>query len=329
MEAPKFNVKFVTPLLIGGAAHGSVDANGLSGKALRGCWRFWCRAIIGGVMDGITIDKLNKLENEVFGSADGEIGSKFRLNVEEHKSNRRGRFDLGFRGQRKPGFTEGASYSITLIPRTTMGEREKNILFATIWLWGNLGAVGNRSRRGFGSPVLYLEDMGKNPFEFKNIDGKDITLLIEEQPFSGSNELENHLKNGLKSVWNVYKQWIGSTDSGDISTLLDPKNAPYFILKSLEQIVVGDQGYSKRDDAITAVHGMRNCRGLGWGGESKMASPVFIRFHKVVGKDGQDKFLPIVTWCKQKNVKDTKNCAEKYLTDMKIGGIRVFTHDLR
>lgn len=90
----RFNVEFVTPLLIGGAD--GRDANGLSDKALRGCWRFWCRAIIDRAVGDINRDDLNRLENEVFAFAGSLIGTKFRFNVEEHDGNRQGRFYLGF-----------------------------------------------------------------------------------------------------------------------------------------------------------------------------------------------------------------------------------------
>lgn len=328
----RFNVKFVTPLLIGGA--NGRDASGLSGKALRGCWRFWCRAMIGGVVKDINRDELTTLESKIFGSDKIEIGSKFRLIIEERDNISPGRFNLGFQGRSKPGFDEGTSYSITIIPRKTMEEYEKNVLLATIWLWGNLGAVGNRSRRGFGSPVIYLDDGGTNPFTF-DLNGEEITLPIAKAnlPFKDLNELKDRLQKGLRSAWKVYKQWINdnsvSTVRDDMSMLSEPKNASYYILQSLEQIAVGDLGYSNRDDAIIAVHGEEKCRGLGWvDGRDRMASPVFIRFHKVVDKDGQE-FLPIVTWCKQKNVKDTKNCAKDYLTNITVNGTNVFSHNLK
>ena len=341
----KFNIKFVTPLLIGGA--NGRDANGLSGKALRGCWRFWCRAMIGGVVKDINRDDLTTLESKIFGSDKIEIGSKFRLMIEERHAKLSNNIKLGFtykRGRRKgemaesKGFEEGTSYSITIILRKTMKEYEINVLAATIWLWGNLGAVGNRSRRGFGSPAIYIDDGGKNPFTF-DLNGEEITFPIAKAnlPFKDLTELKDHLQKGLISAWDVYEQWINdnsvSTVSDDMSIRSEPKKVSYFILQSLEQVAVGDLGYVNRDGrggAITAVHGMQNCDGLGWADErGRMASPVFIRFHKVVGKDGRDEFLPIVTWCKQKNVKDTKNCAENYLKRIKIGGRRVFTHDLR
>jgi len=337
MEIIKFNVEFITPLLIHGI-NNNADANGLSSKALRGCWRFWCRALIGGVIKDIDKDKdkLSELESNIFGSADRKIGSKFRLKVEEWNGNNPMDIKLGFtykKGWNKgnpaqsKGFKEGVSCSITIITRTTMTELEKNILLATIWLWGNLGAVGNRSRRGFGSPVIYIEDESKNPFS--NLNGEKIELTIGKQPFADTEKLESHLINGLKNVWELYAQWINNHE-GNIATLPAPKQAPYFILQSLEQIAVGEQGYINRDQAITEVHGMSGCKGLGFAfGNERLASPVFIRFHKVMNKDGLHEYLPIFTWCKQNNNKKHYNCAKKYLTDINVSGKAVFVNNLK
>lgn len=41
IEPIEFKVKFITPLLIHGANSREADTIGLTGKALRGCWRFW------------------------------------------------------------------------------------------------------------------------------------------------------------------------------------------------------------------------------------------------------------------------------------------------
>lgn len=45
----QFKIRFITPLLIHGANSGEADSIGLTGtgKALRGCWRFWFRAMVG------------------------------------------------------------------------------------------------------------------------------------------------------------------------------------------------------------------------------------------------------------------------------------------
>lgn len=339
MKKLEFNVKFITPLLIGGA-ESHVDKNGLSGKALRGCWRFWFRAMVGGLMKEKSKENIIFLEDKVFGSSKNEIGAKFRLNMEKIDEHKPVDFNLGFetfdgrknrmKEAKKYGFPEGSFYSISIIPRKTMFEPEINILFATIWLWGNIGAIGSRSRRGFGSPAIYLKDMKNNPFSFQNLDKTKISLPIKEPPFTDANELKDHLKNGLSSVWTVYKQWINANDINtvkeNISELPAPMKASYFILQSLEQITVGNIGYLNGYDAITAVHGRSNCDELGWAKPGdRMASPVFFRFHEVK-RNGQIEYLPMFTWCNQ-DVHDN-NCARNYLTGISIGQKKVFTENL-
>jgi len=340
-----FNVKFITPLLIGGGdkdKYGKIlrDDDGLSGKALRGCWRFWCRAIIGGMIPNIDKKDLYKLESEIFGSAKSENGAKFRLIIEKNKEQEEiDKINLGFRNKYgnwvcSEGFVEGASYSITIIPRATMSNNDNliNILFSTIWLWGNLGSVGKRGRRGFGSPILY-HDLSS----FQNENGTNIILPLEEE-FNSVNKLKNHLRTGLQNVWSAYKQWIStkitvegdistcSLVEDDISTLPAPIEARYFILQSCGQIAVGNRGFANLNHAIKAVHGRSGCKELGWAhGNKRMSSPVYIRFHKLKA-NGIVEFLPIFTWCKQSGVKDRNgNLARDYLTDINSKSRPVFT----
>jgi len=328
----EFNIKFVTPLLIGGA-NNHVDENGLSGKALRGCWRFWFRAMVGGMMKEINKKDLISLENRIFGSADNDIGAKFRLNVLKLDKYEHEKFILGFmrngQEQKKYGFSEGSSYSITIIPRETKWEDEMNILFSTIWLWGNLGSVGNRERRGFGSPVICLKSGSDDHITLQNSDKTTITLPIKEHPFKDSKELKDHLKKGLSSVWSFYEHWVKAnkvnTIDKNIENLPDPIDAPYYILQSLEQVCVGNLSYFDGGDAIRAVHGRSNCDELGWAIPDRMASPVFFRFHDVK-RNSQVEYLPMFTWCKQ-DVHD-KDCARNYLTNISIDRKKVFTENL-
>lgn len=332
----QFNIKFITPLLIGGTEN-QVDKNGLSGKALRGCWRFWFRAIIGGMVKDLTNENLLSHESKIFGSADNTIGSKFRLNLKKIDKNRPESFPLGFRRKdreiQKKGFSEGSSYSITIIPRQKMLEEEINVLIATIWLWGNLGAVGNRERRGFGSPKIFLKPRVETPFSF-DINGSKIILPVKDEDlsFEDLEEMKDYLINGLKSVWAIYKHWINTenikTFEENIERLYSPTNASYFILRSLEQISVGNKSYSNRNNAIRAVHGSSRCDELGWvDRRERMSSPVFMRFH-YLGKKNEEEYLPIFTWCKQKNVPNGNNCARNYLTNMSIGQKKIFTENL-
>jgi len=338
VKSSTFNVKFITPLLIGGGGknqNGKIlrDENGLSGKALRGCWRFWCRAVIGGMAPNINVKLLNQLESQIFGSADSKTGAgaTFRMIIEENESNKKDSFYLGLsRSATKNGFYP-ACYSITIIPRNTMANdiKKMNILLATIWLWGNLGSVGNRSRKGFGSPVIYLQDIGNNPFKFE--DNTEIKLPIKEQSFTDTNELKRHLEVGLCSVWKVYEQWIRangeSTVKNNIRNLQAPNSAQYFILKSFAQIAVGNRGYINGNHAVKQVHGKNGCDELGSGGSSRMASTIFIRFHDV-SRNGKVEFLPIFTWCKQSGFQDEDDCARNYLAGIKSNNEDVFTNYL-
>lgn len=333
LKTLQFNIKFITPLLIGGA-NNHVDENGLSGKALRGCWRFWFRAMVGGMMKAITIEDMISLENRIFGSADNNIGAKFRLNIIKMDKYEPEKFILGFmrngQEQKKYGFSEGSSYSITILPRETMSEDEINILFSTIWLWGNLGSVGNRERRGFGSPVIGLKSGGDYHITLQNSDKTTIKLPIKDNPFKDSKELKEHLKKGLSSVWSFYEHWVKAnkvnTVGKNIDNLPHPTDAPYYILQSLEQVCVGNLSYFDGGDAIRAIHGNSNCRELG-GAFDRMASPVFIRIHQTV-RNSLVEYLPIFTWCKQRNVPNDNNCARNYLTNISNGQTKVFTENL-
>jgi CRISPR type III-B/RAMP module RAMP protein Cmr1 len=70
VEIKEFKIRFITPLLIDGANKYSADSAGLTGKALRGSWRFWFRAVIGGMLKDIKNEELLLLESKIFGSAD-------------------------------------------------------------------------------------------------------------------------------------------------------------------------------------------------------------------------------------------------------------------
>lgn len=85
MTPIEFKIKFITPLLIHGADPGKADTIGLTGKALRGCWRFWFRAMAGGLVPNISKEDLFKLESNVFGSANEKVGAKFRMVIELKK----------------------------------------------------------------------------------------------------------------------------------------------------------------------------------------------------------------------------------------------------
>ena len=291
-NALQFQVKFITPLLSHGADSQKEDEVGLTGKALRGCWRFWCRAVIGGMRPDITPGELYELESQIFGSADESIGSKFRMRVEPEgdisskKTTVRMQFsqrEVHFRG-----FEEGVRFNVRILPhRKNMTDKQIDVLRASIWLWGNLGAVGQRARRGFGSPVI--------------APGKET--------FASANELEEYLKKVLAQAWHIFSDWLSGGDGSLIAQNSPPSRSDkYFTLRSLGQVAVCPM--SKGADvkeALQKVHGVNRCQELGHIKNGKLASPVFLRMHKV-----KDEFYPVITWATPISP-DQPSCARDWL----------------
>lgn len=301
----QFQVKFITPLLIHGADGRSVDTVGLTGKALRGCWRFWCRAIIGGMRSNITPDKLYKLESQIFGSADENIGLKFRMLVEPvgDISSRKTTVPIQF-SQRMvdfKGFQDGVQFNVKVIPNNrNIGEKELDVLLSSIWLWGNLGAIGQRSRRGFGSPVI-LEESG-NIFTKHGLSIKSI--------FTSKGQLEGYFKEGLEQVWSKFSDCFKMYGGSIIQNPPPSRTDHYFTLGSLRQIAVCNRNKGANvNQVLQEVHGRNSCLDLGHTQGGKLASPVFVRLHKV-----DNGLYPVVTWSKPN--RDPGSCARKWLVDL-------------
>lgn len=283
-----FGIKFLTPLLIHGPESRDVDSVGLTGKALRGCWRFWFRALAGGMISGILPDKLNEYESQVFGSADENIGAKFRLLIEPKSalnppiivsplSNQTIRFQ---------GYEEGCEFVIKVMPRGNMPLPELNALIASIWLWGNLGGIGQRARRGFGSPVII--DGTDKPFGSLNLPVAEL--------FANGPQLEDHLKDGLEKVWQAFATLLKIKINPIVTnapSFVSPSNINYFFrLGSLDQVAVCPKIIIKAtEDVLKDVHGKRTDTGELGRINPRLSSPVFLRLHRVGGG-----FNPIITW---------------------------------
>ncbi|MBS3920626.1 MAG: type III-B CRISPR module RAMP protein Cmr1 [Deltaproteobacteria bacterium] len=306
MNPIQFNVKLITPLLMHGSNPRACDPIGLTGKALRGSWRFWFRAMIGGMVPDILKEGLLKHEGEVFGSSDEKIGAKFRMVIENISSNKDKAIYGGFKkkdrngnvtneDQTFAGYKEDSEFLIKILPRKNI---DRGVLLSTIWLWGNLGGIGQRTRRGFGSPVIKSVN-NSDPF-------KQCRLCITPE-FHGSVDIENHLKEGLSRCWEIFKAWLGVT-AGDMATNPGPTdrgywNASFFTLNSLGQVAVGDNSFPL-NQAIEKIHGNHHCNLLG-SFHPRMASPVFTRLHKV-----DTGFIPVVTWSKQSGI--SNNCGQNH-----------------
>lgn len=300
----EFKIKFITPLLIHGANSREADTIGLTGKALRGCWRFWFRAIIGGLLqeNELTPDSISKYESEIFGSANEKIGTKFKLLVQPISKLIESVTELKFSEQLKRGkgptkligFQENCEFSLTIIPHQSLlkinssnNDLKLKVLLGSIWVWANFGAIGQRARRGFGSPVI-IPDIN-SPFNilFNN-------QLPLKETFTDKSDVENYLKPMFIIVQNTVLNWLPENIRVKDKQILP--SFPYFILRSSEQILIADDPRNDFTLALQQVHGSNRCDDLGWArGNNRMASPIFTRFHKV-----NNSFLPVITYCPQK-----------------------------
>jgi CRISPR type III-B/RAMP module RAMP protein Cmr1 len=303
-----FDVRFVTPLLIGGENPKGVDRQGLRGTSLRGCWRFWCRAMLGGILRDIEPNQLKRLENELFGGTDR---ASFRMQITKERGTDNikefARLPHRKKDERawRKGYDMDTSFRITITPRlgpSRLNDHARKALLGSIWLWGYLGGVGNRCRRGFGSPVLEAVPSFDNPFSACGLDLKP--------SFLDRADLKSFLRRSIETVWDLFNQWLICRP--ETETVREKRELltgspslptfPFFILRTLNQIFINSNApipdlgctvdHLNGNGAIAHVHGFRGASGeLGAGGKGiRMASPAFIRYHKV-----SDGFLPVCT----------------------------------
>ena len=104
-------------------------------------------------------------------------------------------------------------------------------LQANVWLWLHLGAIGRRSRRGYGS-LLW------EPHEGDLLDG------FLEQPFDRWSDLESperleaYLKRGIKAAFEALERPLAEFRR---STFSNPSKTADFTFHSLDQVFVGGE----------------------------------------------------------------------------------------
>lgn len=147
-------LEIITPLFMGGTDTGML-ADAIRVPSIRGQIRYWLRALLGRSCDG-DIKTLQKQEGYLMG--DTKTGSLVHLRVVEPQSLLRTvtrrmlphRQLSGSNSLLTPSFTENQAFQMIISPRPGLSEIPNQIM-AALLLWLNLGGLGKRSRRGFGS----------------------------------------------------------------------------------------------------------------------------------------------------------------------------------
>lgn len=174
----------VTPLFLAGADGGTPE---LRPASFRGALRFWLRALLGAHLGG-NIKRLHEEESKIFGSTHGTSPVIVRTAAWDGSLKRERRRALPHSEWKQfapLSFVEGSQFTLTLAARPA--QQLPNEALAALLLMLNLGGVGKRSRRGFGSLQVVKAEPEKE-------EG-----LWEEQPANGE-ALVKHLRNVLKKA---------------------------------------------------------------------------------------------------------------------------------
>jgi len=171
MEKIKQTYKIITPMFIGDA---NQELTSLRPPSIKGALRFWWRALNWGRYFKSDIAQalrdLHEQEGKLFGQAarDGVDGgqARFLLQVSEQPKliretdwpkNQTGSGYLGYGLMKdhtqahREGFKENTKFSLSLIFKPKTSQADIDSIKETLEVWGLLGGLGARSRRGFGS----------------------------------------------------------------------------------------------------------------------------------------------------------------------------------
>ncbi len=308
-------VELDSPLLLGGAFSGRIDpARIIRPASVRGLMHTFARALFGPLLgsDGRrTRDAERRLLGAQGGTTDAnhhEYGATFRLEAPPIVLGD-GTFPNCPHDQRKgarPGFREGQTARLIVRPRPAAAAADPHLpamLWVVLWTGLTFGALGNRSRRGYGSlTVTGVEgvDGGKAPGLAGLLEGAGNGPAGELPTWpalpSSRQALADGLCRGLETARAAAKTWLEVTIPPVV-----PAGAPeFFQLFGPERVYVGRM-FSSSQAAMSTL--MQACsralnnnaplyrRTLGAGGRNRLASPLWVRLYRT--KAG---WVPVATF---------------------------------
>jgi CRISPR-associated protein Cmr1 len=262
MNKVSFELEVVTPLFLGGADGKTAE---LRPPSIRGAMRFWFRAMMGGIVGG-DIEALKKLEADVFGDTDKASRIILRLssvNLNKDNYNPLPHKTTGFKFE---GFKPDQRFNLHFSVRNPKDLPKLEIAILSFLLLINLGGLGKRSRRGFGS-LRIIKSEG-------DLD-KQIKSLLDSQPKSHK-ELEDKLEELIKLAGSKSRTF--SNVKKKVSSNSDfPYINPDF------QMMVLEKSYTTWEQAIKNVMlKMRSYKDAVFGSpDPRQASPLIVKIHKI------------------------------------------------
>jgi len=168
--------RIVTPMFLGGAQH---EAEGVRPPSVKGALRFWWRALNWAAHrnkaadDAAALQSLHEEEAKLFGRAAKEVGGEqiggqgvFLLAVNHDPMTPNppltGRSYLAGMGlDGRQALPDNAEFEIVLRFRPATDQPAKDSVMEALRLFGLIGGLGSRSRRGFGSVTRLVSDCGQ------------------------------------------------------------------------------------------------------------------------------------------------------------------------
>lgn len=212
-------IELVSPLILGGAERNQCDdPPTLRPPSLRGQLRFWSRAL-----------GTKALEERLFGTT--ETGQRVRVLGAQPLAAPREAFLFPHKDRERdksvtPMIPPGELVLVRFaVPRPDLLEP----LQAVVWTWLHLGAVGRRSRRGYGAFVW-------EPHPGHLLDGFLAAGFDRRRDLAGPAELAAYLERGLGRVFEVAGEVAGVAPE---ATRTSRGTGDDFTLRSLDQVFVG------------------------------------------------------------------------------------------
>ncbi len=192
--------RIVTPMFLGDAAQ---KASGLRPPSIKGALRFWWRAFYwqeclqqagNDIAGGLQL--LHERETELFGGVSGGSGARqslFHLRAEMDPKSQPEPVGRPFPGQAylmgqglydyKKGvlrdcISPGNGFTVRLRFKKEAGEKHRREVERALWLWGCLGGLGSRARKGFGSVAIVSLPGSDLPIPTDHLQLKETLLTL-------------------------------------------------------------------------------------------------------------------------------------------------------
>lgn len=215
MVTLKVKLNAVTPMFLRGADNRTPE---LRAASFRGALRYWLRALIG-IQYGDNLTGLARAESIVFGSTAGASPITIRTRSEGYEDLKVGkRRALPHSGDPRKqfspdAFVEGSTFALELVTRPGQAVLPDQSL-ASLLLFVNLGGIGNRARRGFGSlQVDSLQTSRNMSEEFVS----NIEPLLAPGMFTDGAALATHIEKVL--TWSLSRAGAAGTSAYSADTI--------------------------------------------------------------------------------------------------------------